>query len=357
MATDYQKEFDSLVSIVIDEGVSDLHFSPSNYPIVRVAGELIPLVKKKILTAEDVEGFLEVILPADRRKEFSEKKDTDFSYATKEDYRFRCNAYHHRRGIAITLRLIPPVIKSLEELSLPKELEYFSRLQQGFFLVVGPVGHGKSTTLAALVNMINKERAEHIITIEDPIEFIYKEERSVINQREVGFDTPDFRSALHSMFREDVDVVLIGEMRDPDTISTSVTAGETGHLVFSTLHTNNAPQTIDRIIDSFPADQQNQIRAQLSQSLAGVFSQRLVPRISGGLIPAYELLINNYAVANLIREGRTHELNVVLETGIDEGMIDMNRTLADLVRRGEITSATAQAYAPNAHSLENFLRG
>ena len=221
--------------------------------------------------------------------------------------------------------------------------------------MVGPMGHGKSTTLACLIELINESRAEHIMTIEDPIEYVYEEKLSIIDQREVRIDTKDFRTALVSMFREDVDVALIGEMRDQETISSVVTAAETGHLVFSTLHTNNAAQSIDRIIDIFPPGQQEQIRLQLAASLTGIFSQRLVPRISGGLVPAFELLIANNAVANLIREKRAHEINTVIETGLEQGMIDMNRSLADLVRKGEITPENAFAYSPNPQVMERLL--
>jgi twitching motility protein PilT len=217
------------------------------------------------------------------------------------------------------------------------------------------VGQGKSTTLAAMVEMINRERAENIITIEDPIEYVFTPDRSIISQREVRFDTSDFHVALRACFREDVDIILIGEMRGLDTISTAVTAAETGHMVFSTLHTNNASQTIDRIIDSFPPEQQDQIRVQLSGSLAGIFSQRLIPRISGGLVPAYELLINNNAIANLIRERRTHEVPMAIETGSELGMIDMNRSLAALVRAGEITAENAYLHSFNPRSLERML--
>jgi twitching motility protein PilT len=222
-------------------------------------------------------------------------------------------------------------------------------------LVVGPVGQGKSTTLAAMIEKINNERAERIITIEDPIEYQYVEKKSTIHQREIRLDTENFKTALTSVFREDVNVILLGEMRDAETMSAAVTAAETGHMVFSTLHTNNAAQTIDRIIDSFPASQQDQIRVQLSSSLTGIFSQRLIPRISGGQVPAYELLINNSAVSNLIREKRTHEINTVIETGMESGMIDMNRCLADLVRRGEISIENAYLHAINPKVLEKLI--
>jgi twitching motility protein PilT len=220
---------------------------------------------------------------------------------------------------------------------------------------VGPVGHGKSTTLGAMVDLINKEQARNIITIEDPIEHVYVPDKSIISQREVGIDTKDFSIALKSVFREDVNVIMIGEMRTPETIATAVTAAETGHLVFSTLHTNNASQTIDRIIDSFPGNQQDQIRAQLSTSLLGIFSQRLIPRVTGGLIPAYELLLNNNAVSNLIREKRTHEIDVVIETGMESGMINLNHSLMELVRAGEITIENAYQYSLNPKGLERML--
>jgi twitching motility protein PilT len=220
---------------------------------------------------------------------------------------------------------------------------------------VGPVGQGKSTTLAALVNIINQEQRKHIVTIEDPVEFVYPVGRSIIDQREIGIDAVSFESALNAVFRQDIDVILVGEMRTHETIATAITAAETGHLVFSTLHTNSASQTIDRIVDSFPGDQQAQIRLQLASSLLGIFSQRLIPRISGGLIPAYELLINNNAVANLIRENRTNEIDVVIETGSELGMIDFNRSLVDLIRRGEISTENAFAYSNNPRSLERLL--
>ncbi|MEL6803951.1 MAG: PilT/PilU family type 4a pilus ATPase, partial [Bacteroidota bacterium] len=253
------------------------------------------------------------------------------------------------------LRHIPNDIRTLDELKLPTILESFTQRPQGFFLCVGPVGQGKSTTLAAMIQLINSSRSDHIVTIEDPIEYVYTPDRALIDQREVHVDTADFSSALNAAFRQDVDVILVGEMRNAETISTAVTAAETGHLVFSTLHTNNASQTIDRIIDSFPSGQQDQIRTQLSGSLAGIFSQRLIPRIAGGMVPAYELLINNSAVGNLIRENRTHEIQTVIETGLEHGMIDMNRSLSDLVKKGEITVENAFAYSVNPKGLERLM--
>ncbi len=352
--TDYKIALADLVKTVVNEGASDLHLSEGRHPTIRVSGMLLPLVKHPALTKEDTAGILNILLSEKNRELFSNTKEVDFSYGS-GDARFRGNAYFQQGAVSVALRLVPKMIRSFEELNLPDILKTFAEKQQGFFLVVGPVGHGKSTTLATMVDYINSNRAEHILTIEDPIEYIYEQKRSVIDQREVRIDTDDFSNALRSMFREDVDVVLIGEMRGLETISTAVTAGETGHLVFSTLHTNSAAQTIDRIIDSFPGSQQDQIRSQLSTSLNGIFSQRLIPRISGGLIPAYELLINNNAVANLIREKRIHEINTVIETSSQEGMMDMNRCLADLVARGEITIENAYHFSFNPKNLERLL--
>lgn len=353
--TNHNKELEELILSVINEGGSDLHLSVDHHPTIRVSGDLFPLLKKPKLTKEDIMAFLGDLLTEEKKKEFMETQEVDFSYGFQDKARFRGNAFFQKGAVGIALRLIPKQIKTLEDLNLPKILPELARKKQGFFLVVGPVGQGKSTTLASMINLINKERAEHIITIEDPIEYIFEQDKSIINQREVGIDTKDFYSALKSAFRQDVDVIMIGEMRTPETISTAVTAAETGHLVLSTLHTNNAAQTIDRIIDSFPPSGQDQIRVQLAGSLLGIFSQRLIPRISGGLIPACELLINNNAVANLIREGRTHEINVIIETSSESGMIDMNKYLANLVRAGEITAQNAYLYSFNPKGLERLI--
>lgn len=351
---DFKTTLTDLVKTVVSEGASDLHLSEGRHPTIRVSGMLLPLVKHAVLTKADTEGLLHELLSDKNKELFYQNKEIDFSYSS-GDSRFRGNAYFQQSAVSVALRLVPKKIRTFEELNLPDILKTFAERQQGFFLVVGPVGHGKSTTLAAMIDYINNSRAEHILTIEDPIEYIYEQKRSVIDQREVKIDTDDFPNALKSMFREDVDVVLIGEMRGLETISTAVTAGETGHLVFSTLHTNSAAQTIDRIIDSFPGTQQDQIRSQLASSLNGIFSQRLIPRIAGGLIPAYELLINNSAVSNLIREKRTHEINTVIETSSQEGMVDMNRCLADLVARGEITIENAYQFSFNPKNLERLL--
>lgn len=351
----YAQKLETMIGALVSQGASDLHLSVGAQPIVRVSGQLTPLLNEPKLTREDMQGLISVLLSPELLKRFTEKQEIDFSYSYGEVARFRGNGYVERGNSSVALRLIPRAIRTVSELNLPPVLDSFTLKEQGFFLVVGPVGQGKTTTLAALLEKINQERTEHIITIEDPIEYLFENKKSLINQREVKLDTQDFQTALQSVFREDVDVVMIGEMRTPETMATAVTAAETGHLVFSTLHTNNAAQTIDRIIDSFPANQQDQIRIQLSSSLAGIFSQRLIPRISGGLIPAYELLVNNNAVSNLIREKRTHEIQTVIETGADEGMIDMNRCLANLVRTGEVTVESAYARSWSPRTLERLL--
>jgi twitching motility protein PilT len=355
MAVDYKKELNALIDIIIQEKASDLHLSVGAHPLIRVSGTLIPLVKKPILTDSDVSSFAKVLLRKDQIESFLQFNEIDFSYENLEGVRFRGNAFHQRGRMGVALRLIPNVIRNFSELNLPPILESFTERTQGFFLCVGPVGQGKSTTLAAMIQTINERRSEHIVTIEDPIEYVYQEEKALIDQREVGIDTKDFASALNAAFRQDVDVILVGEMRNTETIGAAVTAAETGHLVYSTLHTNDAAQTINRIVDSFPGSQQDQIRVQLAGSLIAIFSQRLIPHAAGGLVPAYELLINNSAVANLIRENRIHEIPSVIETGLEQGMIDMNRCLARLVQNGDITVENAFRYSTNPKGLERLI--
>ncbi|MBX4215781.1 PilT/PilU family type 4a pilus ATPase [Candidatus Parcubacteria bacterium] len=351
---DYKQEVEELIMSVVREAGSDIHISGGRPPAVRISGELVTLTRRPTYSKEDALAILKELVSGEKFKSFQENQELDFSYSFKDIARLRGNAFMHGGMASIALRVIPK-IKDISELNLPPALEGFASKKQGFFLVVGPVGQGKTTTLAAMVNYINNERKEHIITIEDPIEYLFQANKAIIDQREVGLDTKDFHTALKQAFRQDVDVVMIGEMRNAETISTAVTAAETGHLVLSTLHTNNASQTIDRIIDSFPGDQQSQIRLQLAGSLLGIFSQRLIKRISGGLIPAYELLINNNAVANLIREKKTHEIDVVIETGSELGMIDLNRSLVDLVRKGEISIEDAYAQSLNPKALERAM--
>jgi twitching motility protein PilT len=351
---DYQKFVDELLTNLINQDGSDLHLGAGRKPAIRVNGQLVFLVNQQVLSNDDVLNILNIFVGKDRVNKFIEKKELDFSFAFQDKAHLRGNAFFQRNLACIALRLIPKA-KTFEELNLPNILKTFTNRNQGFFLVVGPVGQGKSTTLSTMINLINAERTAHIVTIEDPIEFVYQPNQSIVDQREVGVDTNDFTGALKATLREDVNVILIGEMRSTDTIAAAVTAAETGHLVFSTLHTNNAAQTIDRIIDSFPAGQQDQIRLQLASSLLGIFSQRLIPRVSGGRVPAYELLINNTAVSNLIREKRTHEINTVIETSSEQGMIDMNRCLIDLVQRGEISMESAYQYSFNPKALEQMI--
>ena len=352
--SDTSKQFEDLIALVAKEKASDLHLSVGRQPTLRISGDLVSLVKHPVLTAQDIENVVFSMLGPEEKEKFLKNKTADLSYSYEDKARFRVNVFVQRGFISAAFRLIPVEIQSIADLNLPPMLSEFTRNEQGFFLVVGPTGHGKSTTLASMVDIINHERAEHIITIEDPIEYLFTQDKSIIDQREIGRDTPDFASALRAMFREDVNVAMIGEMRDPETIATAVTAAETGHLIFSSLHTNSASQTIDRIIDTFSSSQQNQIRTQLASTLLGVFSQRLVPRISGGRIPAYELLIANTPIRNLIRENKIHEIDLFIETSSESGMVGLNRSLIDLVRRGEITMETARAYSLNVKSLEHL---
>ena len=351
-----KQKFEDLLSVVIKENASDLHIAVGRHPTLRIDGALTPLVNEEIMTAESAQEFVFATLDEKRKAQFIADKESDFSYNFRDRARFRVNIFFQRGFMGAALRLIPAKIRTLEELNMPPILMELLK-QQGFLLVVGPTGHGKSTTLAALVDYINHNRADHIITVEDPIEYLFTSDRAIIDQREVEADTLDFPHALKSVFRQDVDVVMIGEMRDAQTMVTAVTAAETGHLVISSLHTNNAAQTIDRIIDTFPGSQQQQIRTQLSSTLIGIISQRLIPRISGGLIPAVEVLIANSAVRNLIRENRIHEIDLVVETSLDIGMVSLNRSLMDLVRKGEISMENAISYSLNPEELQSIMKG
>jgi len=351
------KSFDELFAQVVKNGASDLHIAVARHPTIRIDGQLMPLTKFDIVTSPEAEAFARMIVPEADWERFLKEKELDLSYMFQDLVRFRVNVFRERGSTAVALRVIPTKVRTFEELNLPGDVfREFSTKQQGFFLVVGPTGHGKSTTLAAMVDYMNHLRADHIITIEDPIEYLFASDKSLIVQREIGVDTFEFHKALRSMFREDVDVAMIGEMRDPETIATAVTAAETGHLVLSTLHTNNAAQTVDRIIDSFPPGQQPQIRAQLAATLIALVSQRLVPRISGGLIPAVEILIATSAVRTVIRENKVHEVDMLIETGLEHGMVSLNRSLADLVKRGEISMETAMLYSLRPEELQVLVR-
>lgn len=352
----YKKQLDDLIEVTARKGGSDLHLSPGHHPTMRVDSHLIPLTDQPILDKQLLENLIFSLFGEERKAIFLAEKELDFAYELNDDIRCRVNAYQTRGSFAAAFRFIPKEIRTVEELNLPPIIKIFGKLSQGFVLVVGPNGHGKSTTLATLIDLINHERAEKIVTIEDPVEYIFSPDRSIIDQRELYQDTLSFGKALRSTFRENVNVIMVGEMRDYETISAAVTAAETGHLVLASLHTNNAAQTVQRIIDSFPPEQQRQIISQLADTISGVISQRLIPRVKGGLIPAVEVMITNAAVRSLIRDGRVQQLNLAIETGADAGMISLNRSLADLVRRKEISIEQAEFYSLNPSELRMLIR-
>jgi twitching motility protein PilT len=346
-----------LLEEVVRKNASDLHIQVGLPPMLRLDGSLTPFPGYKALNEEQVEMLVFSILDQDQQQILTKDKEFDFSFAFGELGRFRVNAFHERGNLAAALRLIPNTIKTVAELGMPPVVQTFADYPRGLVLVTGPTGSGKSTTLAALIDKINTEKAQHIITIEDPVEFTHKSKRSVIVQREVHYDTYSFSSALRSSLRQDPDVVLIGEMRDLETISAAITIAETGHLVFATLHTNSASQSIDRMIDVFPPHQQPQVRSQLANILQGICSQRLVPSIGGGRVVAAEVLIANPAVRNIIREGKSHQLDAVIQTGADQGMQTMDRTLVKLVQTGAITYDSAREYAVDLSEFERLMRG
>jgi twitching motility protein PilT len=352
----YQELLKKILEITLKEQASDLHLSVGQPPILRISGKLFPLVKEKKLLAEDTKNLAFLLMNENQRERFLKEKDIDFSYNFEEKARFRVSVFFQRGYVSAALRLIPSKIRTIEELNLPPVLHEFTKPNQGFVLICGPSSHGKSTTLAALIDEINRTRPDHIITIEDPIEYVFEDKRSIVDQREIGQDALNFSRALRAALREDPDVIMVGEMRDPETMAIAITAAETGHLVFATLHTNSAAQTIHRIVDSFPPEQQNQIRAQLSGSLLGIISQRLIPRIKGGLIPACEVMITTPAIANLIRENKIHEIPSVIETSMELGMITLNRSLADLVKRGEISIENALNYSLSPVELRMLIK-
>ena len=346
-----------LLEEVVKKRASDLHLQVGLPPMLRVDGSLNPIAGYNPLGEAEVEQLVYAILDEDQQQILNKDKEFDFSFAFGNLGRFRVNAFHERGNLAAALRLIPNEIKNVMELGMPQVVQSFADYPRGLVLVTGPTGSGKSTTLAALVDKINTEKSHHIITIEDPIEFTHKSKKSVVVQREVHYDTYSFSAALRSSLRQDPDVVLIGEMRDLETISAAITIAETGHLVFATLHTNSAAQSIDRMIDVFPPHQQPQIRAQLSNILMAICSQRLVPSIGGGRVVAAEVLIANPAVRNIIREGKSHQLDAVIQTSADQGMQTMDRTLASLVQAGTITYDEARNYAVDLGEFERLMRG
>lgn len=344
MAEALTADMKQLLDIAIEKRASDLHVTVGVAPSVRIDGKLYSLTEKGILTPETSERLLESIMTRDQTERFKQRRELDFSFGYQK-MRFRTNVFYQKGNVGAALRLIPTAIRSMQELGIPPILERFTEPSQGFVIITGPTGHGKSTSLAALVEHINQVRSEHIITIEDPIEYIFEHKKSIIVQREIGVDTNSFARALRSALREDPNVVLVGEMRDLETIEAALTLAETGHLVFTTLHTNSSSQTADRIVDVFPPHQQQQVRMQLANVLLGVVSQRLLPRIQGGRVLATEIMIANSAVKNTIREGKTHQLPNIIQTSAAEGMIGLDKVLAELVSRGEITIDTALTWA------------
>jgi twitching motility protein PilT len=341
---------------VIRRDASDLHVQVGLPPMLRIDGALAPIKEVAPLTAEAIDQIIFGLLDEDQKKIYVKDKEIDFSFAYGDLGRFRVNSFHEKGNPAAAFRLIPNQIRTVEDLGLPPVLNKMTEYPRGLVLVTGPTGSGKSTTLAGMLDKVNRERAMHIITIEDPIEYQHHHKKSIVVQREVHFDTPSFAAALRSALREDPDVVLIGEMRDLETISTAITVAETGHLVFATLHTNSAAQSIDRMVDVFPPHQQQQIRIQLASVLQGIVAQRLIPMIGGGRMAAAEILVVTPAVRNIIREGKSHQLDAVIQTGAEFGMQSMDATLARLIHEGKISYEEAKNYAVDLTKLDRLMR-
>lgn len=349
-------DYKSLLQLLIDKKGSDIHIIPNYFPTIRIAGELFQLTALQRIDSSLSEKIIFEFLTEEQKEIIITNKELDLALSY-NNFRFRVNVYFSQGNICASFRLIPPTIKTIEQLSLPAIIKQTIDLRQGLVLVTGPTGEGKSTTLASIINEINNKYAKHIITIEDPIEYVYPFSKSIISQRELHQDTHSWTNALKSALREDPDVILVGEMRDYDTISLVLTAAETGHLVFSTLHTNSAPETIDRIIDIFPPDQQKQARNQLSSVLKMIVSQRLLPKFNTmERIPAVEILINNPAVSTNIREGKTHLISNILQTSEKEGQILFEKNLVNLYQAGLITKETAFSYAIRPRELEKFIK-
>lgn len=352
---DYSEKLKELLATTARQNASDLHIAVGRRPTLRIDGALVPFAEEEIVTPEAAEGLVMGMLTEEQKARLIAERQVDFAYTYEDKARFRVNAYYQRGYLAAALRLIQARIRTVDELSLPPIVHDFAKLSQGFVLVVGPAGHGKSTTLAAVLDEINHTRPDHIITIEDPIEYLFTQDRGIISQREVGSDTPTFDDGLRTLLRQDPDVLMIGEMRDSRSIATALTAAETGHLVFSTLHTNSASQTIDRIIDSFPAEQQGQIISQLAATLVAIISQRLLPKIDGGRVPATEIMIVNPAIRNLIREKKIYQIDLVIETSLQEGMITLNRSMANLVKEKQVSLENAEMQSMNPSELRILL--
>ncbi|MEZ4180644.1 MAG: PilT/PilU family type 4a pilus ATPase [Candidatus Doudnabacteria bacterium] len=337
-------ELNKLLEITLERNASDLHLQVGEPPILRIDSALQRMEDYQVLSKDAVADLVEVMLNKTQKETLEQQQHVDYSYSYKDNARFRVNAYYAQGVLSVAFRLIPTQIKTFDELNLPPTLHQFLNRRQGLVLVVGPTGHGKSTALAAMIEEINKTRTEHILTIEDPVEFLFTHKQSFLSQREVGQDTPSFAHALKAALREDINVVLVGEMRDLESISATLTLAETGHLIFATMHTNDASQSIDRIVDVFPGDQQSQIRAQLANTLIGVTSLRLLPKIGGGRIPACEIMMMNHAIRNVIRENKIFEIPNVIHTSSDEGMIPLDKSLAQLVQQGFVELEEARNY-------------
>ena len=348
-------EFEELLRVMVDMKASDLHISVGSPPMVRHDGDVKILPSRAVLTPADTERMLGPIAPDRNREEFKRRHDTDFAYEIPGFARFRCNFFLDRKGMGGVFRVIPSRIMTAEEMGLSKEILKLCHLPKGLVLVTGPTGSGKSTTLCALIDYINRNRTDHIITIEDPLEFVHENKKCLINQRQIGEHTDSFKDALRAALREDPDIVLVGEMRDLETVAIAIETAETGHLVFGTLHTSSAPSTVDRIIDQFPADRQGQIRTMMSESLKGVIAQTLVKKIGGGRAAAQEILIINSAISNLIREGKTFQIPSIMQTQRGAGMVTLNDALFDLVKRKIVMSKDALAKAVAKSELKTML--
>jgi twitching motility protein PilT len=348
---------ETLLEAVVKQRASDLHLRVGVPPMLRIDGALVPVTDTVALTDEVVKALVFSILEEEQRAVLLKDKEFDFSFNFGNLGRFRANVFNERGSLAAALRFVPNEIKSVTDLGMPPVIENLTELPKGLVLVTGPTGSGKSTTLAALIEKINTERASNIITVEDPIEFTFKSNRSIVAQRELHYDTYSFNMALRSVLREDPDVIMVGEMRDLETISAALTIAETGHLVFATLHTSSAAQSIDRIINVFPAHQQPQVRQQLASVLEAIVSQRLIPAIGGGRVAASEILLANTAVRNIIREGKTHQLDAVIQTSGNLGMRSMDNTLAAMIKDGKITLDEARNFAVDVEELERAVRG
>lgn len=351
-----QPKIENLLEEVVKRKASDLHLQVGLPPMLRIDGSLTTVSGNNPLDERAVEQLVFALLEEDQRQILLRDKEFDFSFAFGDLGRFRVNAFHERGNLAAALRLIPNSIRTVEQLGLPPVLNKFTAFPRGLVLITGPTGSGKSTTLAAMINKINSENAVHIITVEDPIEYTHKSNKAVVVQREVHYDTFSFSTALRSALREDPDIVLIGEMRDLETIAAAITIAETGHLVFATLHTNSASQSIDRMIDVFPPHQQPQVRAQLGNILMGICSQRLIPALGGGRVVAAEILVATPAVRNIIREGKNYQLEAVIQTGAEHGMQSMDRTLINLIHSGVISYDEARNYAVDIEELDRLMR-